>query len=59
MTGKEGKQSFPFSFWGEKQEENVRMYTNTSIKKENASAWTVHVFANDVHSGQAQRGGED
>ena len=60
MTGNEGKQSFPFSFWGEKQkEENVMMYTNTSIMEENARAWTVHFFAKAVYSGQAQGSGED
>lgn len=60
MTGNEGKQSFPFIFWGEKQKEkNVIMYTNASIKKEDVSARTVHAFAKAVHSGQAQRGGEN
>ena len=39
--------------------EKVVMYRDTSIKKENAGARTMHVLAKAVHSGQPQRGGEE
>lgn len=59
VTGNEGKQCFPFSFWREKQAESIIVYTNTCITEENTSAQTMHVFAKAVHSGQEQSGGED